>query len=228
MFGTILTALTSFVATNIDDIFVLMLFFSQINDTIKVRHIIIGQYLGISALIAISIIVALGISIILNEYIGLLGLVPIYLGINEYIKYKKERKDIESTEDQENRISKNNNLEKTTENDDNSITKVIKSLINPSVFKVASVTLANGGDNIGIYIPLFTSMNSMDIFITVIIFIILIALWCYIGKSLSEYPFIQRNIEKYKHIIIPIIFIGLGIFIIIKSGTIPLIYKKIF
>lgn len=228
MFGTILTALTSFVATNIDDIFVLMLFFSQINDTIKVRHIIIGQYLGIGALIAISIIVALGISIIPNEYVGLLGLAPIYLGINEYIKYKKERKDIESTEDQENRISKNNNLEKTTENDDNSITKVIKSLINPSVFKVASVTLANGGDNIGIYIPLFTSMNSMDIFITVVIFILLIALWCYIGKSFSEYPFIQRNIEKYKHIIIPIIFIGLGIFIIIKSGTIPLIYKKIF
>ena len=228
MFGTIITALTSFVATNIDDIFVLMLFFSQINDTIKVRHIIIGQYLGIGALITISIIGALGISIIPNEYVGLLGLAPIYLGINEYIKYKKERKDIESTEDQENRISKNNNLEKTTENDDNSITKVIKSLINPSVFKVASVTLANGGDNIGIYIPLFTSMNSMDIFITVVIFILLIALWCYIGKSLSEYPFIQRNIEKYKHIIIPIIFIGLGIFIIIKSGTIPLIYKKIF
>ncbi|MCD2502826.1 cadmium resistance transporter [Clostridium sp. NSJ-145] len=225
MFGTIITALTSFVATNIDDIFVLMLFFSQINNSMKTRHIIIGQYLGISALIAISIIGALGISIIPNEYVGLLGLAPIYLGINEYIKYKKERKGIESTEDQENR---NNNLEKTTENNDNSMTKVIKSLINPSVFKVASMTLANGGDNIGIYIPLFTSMNSMDIFITVVIFILLIALWCYIGKSLSEYPFIQRNIEKYKHIIIPIIFIGLGIFIIIKSGTIPLIYKKIF
>lgn len=219
MFNTVIAAFISFISTNIDDIFVLMLFFSQINSTMKTHHIIIGQYLGIGALIAISIIGALGISIIPHEYVGLLGLVPIYLGINAYVKHKKESKNSQNTAQQEEKNHENNKLEETT---------FIKNFINPSVFKVACVTFANGGDNIGIYIPLFSSMNLIGIFITVVVFLFLIALWCYVGKRLAEYPFIQGNIEKYKHIFIPIIFIGLGIFIIMESNTLTLVYKKIF
>lgn len=225
MGGIIITALISFVCTNVDDIFVLMLFFSQINKSIKMYHIILGQYLGISILLIISIIGTLGISIIPHEYVGLIGLIPIYLGINEYFRYKKESKNNELINQKE---DQDNDLNEIAEKDDNSITTVIKKIINPSVFKVVSLTLANGGDNIGIYIPLFSNMNSIEILITIITFIFLIGLWCYIAKSLSEYNFIKNNIEKYKHIVIPIIFMGLGIFIILESGTIALIYNKIF
>ena len=149
MIGTVIIALISFVSTNFDDIFVLMLFFSQINDSIKVHHIIIGQYLGIGILIAISIIGTLGISVIPHEYVGLLGLAPIYIGINEYFKYRKYSNKDESAE---NKNSEDNDLEEIVEN--NIIAKFIQKFINPSVLKVFSVTLANGGDNIGIYIPL--------------------------------------------------------------------------
>lgn len=225
MSGTIITALISFVCTNVDDIFILMLFFSKINKSIKVYHIILGQYLGICVLLIISIIGALGISIVPPKYVGLLGLFPIYLGVNEYFKYKKESKKNESEKQKE---KQDTDLNKITENYNNSIAIVIKKVINPSVFKVASVTLANGGDNIGIYIPLFSNMNSIEIFITIITFIFLISIWCYIAKTLSEYNFIKKNIEKYKHIVIPIVFIGLGIFIMVESDTIPLIYNKIF
>ena len=93
---------------------------------------------------------------------------------------------------------------------------------------VFSVTFANGGDNIGIYIPLFTSMSLAGILVTVIVFVNLTALWCFIALKLAEHPLIQRNIEKYKHIFAPIIFIGLGIFILMKSGTISFICQKAF
>jgi len=225
LFSTVITAFISFVSTNIDDIFVLMLFFSQVNSIMNTRHIIIGQYLGIGALTAISIVGALGISVIPHEYVGLLGLVPIYLGIKAYTDYKKESKDNKNPENQN---GENNKLEETTDIKENSIITFIKNFINPSVFKVASITFANGGDNIGIYIPLFTSMNLIGIFVTVVMFIFLTALWCFIGKSLAEYPFVQRNIEKYNHIFIPIIFIGLGLFILLENGTITFIYKSIF
>lgn len=202
---TVIKAFVSFVATNIDDIFVLMLFYSQINNIMKRKHIIIGQYLGIITLTIVSIVGALGISIIKDEYIGLLGLIPIYLGIKTYVDYIKESKNTENSSDIEDIVKAK---------ESHTIT-FIRKFINPSILKVFIVTFANGGDNIGIYIPLFASMNSVGVLVTVIIFLILTALWCFIGIKLIQHPFVQKNIEKYKYIFVPIIFIGLGISIII-------------
>jgi cadmium resistance transport/sequestration family protein len=185
----------SFISTNIDDILVLMLFFSGVNNAKKRYHIVIGQYIGIGALTIISVIGALGVSIVPQKYVGLLGLVPIYLGIKAYVDYKKE------------------NIQ-----DENFVNAT-------SIATVCGVTIANGGDNIGIYIPLFGSMRLVDIFVTVIVFAILTALWCFIALKLAEHPFIQENIDKYKHIFVPIVFIGLGIFILMESGTLSLIFK---
>jgi len=220
--STIITALVSFFSTNVDDIFILMLFFSQVNKEMKVKHIVIGQYLGIGALTAISIAGALGISIIPQEYVGLLGLVPIYLGIKEYIEYKKE---IKNNVEEEVQDTEENIKEKVVLNQENKTLVSIKKFISPSILKVAGVTIANGGDNIGIYIPVFSSMKLYSILITVIVFLLLTGVWCFIGFKLAENPFVNKNIERYKHIFVPIIFIALGVFIILESGTLGLFIK---
>ena len=225
LISTVITAFVSFASTNIDDILVLMLFFSQINHVMKRRHIIIGQYLGIGALTTISIIGALGVSVIPQQYVGLLGLVPVYLGTKIYVDHRKESKDNGNTSQQELQNGENSKLEETADSQENRLITFIKGFINPSVVTVFTVTFANGGDNIGIYIPLFTSMSLAGILVTAIIFVLLTALWCFIALKLAEHPFVQRNIKKYKHIFVPIIFIGLGIFILMKSGTISFIFK---
>lgn len=222
MISTIITALVSFFSTNIDDIFILMLFFSQVNKDIKVKHIVIGQYLGIGALTAISIAGALGISIIPQEYVGLLGLVPIYLGIKEYIEYKKE---IKNNVEEEVQDAEENIQEQVVLNQENKTLVSIRKFISPSILKVTGVTIANGGDNIGIYIPVFSSMKLYSILITVIVFLLLTGVWCFIGFKLAEHPFVNKNIEKYKHIFVPIIFVALGVFIILESGTLGLFIK---
>lgn len=222
MISTIITALVSFFSTNIDDIFILMLFFSQVNKDIKVKHIVISQYLGIGALIAISVAGALGISIIPQEYVGLLGLVPIYLGIKEYIEYKKE---IKNNVEEEAQATEENIQEQVVLNQENKTLVSIRKFISPSILKVAGVTIANGGDNIGIYIPLFSSMKLYSILIIVIVFLLLTGVWCFIGFKLAEHPFVNKNIEKYKHIFVPIIFVALGVFIILESGTLGLFIK---
>lgn len=222
MISTIITALVSFFSTNIDDIFILMLFFSQVNKDIKVKHIVIGQYLGIGALTAISIAGALGISIIPQGYVGLLGLVPIYLGIKEYIEYKKE---IKNNVEEEVQDAEENIQEQVVLNQENKTLVSIRKFISPNILKVAGVTIANGGDNIGIYIPLFSSMKLYSILITVIVFLLLTGVWCFIGFKLAEHPFVNKNIEKYKHIFAPIIFVALGVFIILESGTLGLFIK---
>ncbi|GAA0779722.1 CadD family cadmium resistance transporter [Clostridium subterminale] len=228
MISTIITAFISFASTNIDDIFILMLFFSQINNGMEKRHIIIGQYLGIILLITISIIGALGVSLIPSEYVGLLGLVPIYLGVKAYIGHKKDHKNNVDIGQRQIQNSEDLELIKITDIKEEGILSFVMKFINPSAVKVLGLTFANGADNIGIYIPLFSSMSLRDIFITVIVFMFLTALWCFIGMKLAEHSLIQRIIEKYKNIFIPIVFIGLGIFILIESETISFIIKKIF
>jgi len=228
LISTIITAFISFASTNIDDIFILMLFFSQINNGMEKRHIIIGQYLGIILLITISIIGALGVSLIPSEYVGLLGLVPIYLGVKAYIDHKKDHKNNVDIGQRQIQNSEDLELRKITDIKEEGILSFVMKFINPSAVKVLGLTFANGADNIGIYIPLFSSMSLRDIFITVIVFMFLTALWCFIGMKLAEHSLIQRIIEKYKNIFIPIVFIGLGIFILIESETISFIIKKIF
>lgn len=222
MISSIMTALVVFFSTNIDDIFILMLFFSQVNKDMKVKHIVVGQYLGMGVLIAISTIGAFGISIIPKEYVGLLGLVPIYLGIKGYIEYKKE---INNKVEEEVQDTEENIQEQVVLNQENKTLVSIRKFISPSILKVAGVTIANGGDNIGIYIPLFSSMKLYSILVTSIVFLLLTALWCFIGLRLAQHPFLNKNIEKYKHIFVPIIFIALGIFIIIESDTLGLFIK---
>lgn len=213
--GVIISVIFSFISTNIDDIFVLMLLFSQVNQRLKSRHVVIGQYLGIGTLTMISIIGAVGISSFPQKYIGILGVVPIYLGIKNYIDYKKEKSDNKENSfkvhDAENILQSNKWV------------MHYKKFINLNSLKVAGITVANGGDNIGIYIPLLAGMNMIDMLITIFIFIILIALWCFIGYRLAEYPFIHKYIERYKHILIPIVFIALGFSIIIGNGTVNII-----
>jgi cadmium resistance protein CadD (predicted permease) len=90
--STIITAVITFTATNIDDIFVLMMFFSQTNNSFRRRHVIAGQYLGIFALIAISSLGFLGSYFIPKEFIGLLGFVPIVIGIRKFRNNENEIK----------------------------------------------------------------------------------------------------------------------------------------
>lgn len=206
MLGVVLTALVSFISTNIDDIFILMLFFSQVGDKLKKSHIIIGQYLGIITLIVVSILGSIGLNLIPQQYMGLLGIIPIFLGVKEWINYRKSKKDsIDSLNDVE-----INNL--IVEED------MIGDLINPAIINVFLVTISNGADNIGVYIPLFTSMDLFELIITVIIFLVLIGVWCLVGERLANIPTIKKTIESYKNILVPIVFIVIGIYIIVTNG----------
>ena len=74
----VLTGIVSFAATNVDDIFILMLFFSQTSEAFRNWHVVVGQYLGFAALVALSILGSLGVLIVPEEWIGLLGLVPTF------------------------------------------------------------------------------------------------------------------------------------------------------
>jgi cadmium resistance transport/sequestration family protein len=188
----LITSVIAFTSTNLDDIFLLTLFFG--NKQFKERDIVAGQFLGITTLIVISLIGSLLGLLVDQSYIGLLGLIPIFLGAKGIWKlFKSEGNDQTDTVNPEVKKSK--------------------------VLTVAGVTIANGGDNIGIYVPLFATLTWMNKMTMVTIFLGMTFLWCLIAKYFVKHPFIARTVDKYGHIITPFILVLLGIFILYENGT---------
>ena len=88
------------------------------------------------------------------------------------------------------------------------------------VFSMTVITLGNGADNVGVYIPLFTGYSGGERIGAVVIFAVMTVLWVWLANSLAEFPKIKTIIERYKDIAIPVVFIALGVFIILDSGLI--------
>ena len=165
-----------------------MLFFSQTDAENRVRHVVVGQYLGFAALVALSVLGSLGGLVVPEEWIGLMGMVPIFLGIRGLVRLRDESEENKPTE-------------------------------RSGIYSVATVTFANGGDNIGIYVPLLASVGFARMGIIVFVFLALVAVWCYVGYRMGGHPTVADEIDRYVHIIVPFVLIGLGFYILGASGA---------
>jgi cadmium resistance transport/sequestration family protein len=206
--GAIIAGVTSFAATNIDDIVVLMIFFVQVNSTFRNRHIIVGQYLGFSTIILASLPGFLGGLIVPKAWIGLLGLVPIFIGISRLVNRQSDDKEVQTVSEELNSSTGNT-----------SVFSILTSIFSPQTYKVAAVTFANGGDNIGIYVPLFASSDLVSLGVILGIFLVMVGVWCYIAYQLTLHPLVARFLTRYGHAIVPFVLIGLGVYILVDSGT---------
>lgn len=196
----IISSMLVFISTSIDYLVVLTILFSTMN-TGKQRSIYIGQYIGTGLLVGFSLIAAYFLNFIPQDWvIGLLGLLPLILGIRAiFIDEDVDEKDLE--EKMSHRQSE--------------------------VASVVALTIALGGDNLGIYIPYFTGMSLQEVMVVILVFIIGIFSLCYLSKRLASVPMIGEVVERYEKVIVPVVFIGLGIFILLENGTIQHLWSLI-
>ena len=82
------------------------------------------------------------------------------------------------------------------------------------------LTIASGGDNLGIYIPYFASLDWSQTLVALLVFAIGIIIFCELSRVLSSMPLISETIEKYERIVVPLVFITLGLYIMYENGTI--------
>ena len=175
-------ALTTFAITNIDDLLILSIYFAIPN--IRVKEVVTGQYLGITALILISLTgIVLG-GILDSKYISLLGSIPIFLGIKSLYELYKG-----NGQNEESEIKTNSSL---------------------SFMNVAIITFANGGDNIGVYTPLFANIKAKTITLYLSIFTLMVGVWCFLGYYLVKHKTVKNIFERYGRIILPFFLIILG------------------
>lgn len=200
--SSFLSAIGTFIVTNIDDIFVLMIFFSQIE---KARHtqVVVGQYLGFGLLVLLSLLGAFGFTFLPSEWAGFLGVIPIYLGIRMFFNKEEENEAEEAME-------KLGGVQSQVCNNRYFV---------PLVGKVAAITFANGGDNLGIYIPYFIIQSQSSLLVITIVFLIMVAVWCFLAYRLARFPVILKLLQKYGSVIVPVVFILLGISIMLHGDS---------
>ncbi|ACZ87515.1 cadmium resistance transporter [Streptosporangium roseum] len=192
--GIIGQAVGLFAITNIDDIMILALFFAQgAGHKGTTRNIAIGQYLGFAAILGAAVAAAFGATFLPESAIPYLGLLPLALGIKAAVQAWKHRNDPE--EDREKRAG------------------------SPKFLEVAAVTFANGGDNIGVYVPVFATAGLGGMSVYVIVFLILLAVWIAAGRFFATRPVIAKALSRWGHILLPIVLIGIGALILIEGGA---------
>lgn len=195
---TIISAIGVYISTSIDYLIILIILFAQLSQNKQKWHIYAGQYLGTGLLVGASLVAAYVVNFVPEEWmVGLLGLIPIYLGIRFAIVG-------EDAEEEEEEI----------------IERLEQSKANQLFWTVTLLTIASCGDNLGIYIPYFASLDWSQTLVALLVFVIGIIIFCEISRVLSSIPLIFETIEKYERIIVPLVFILLGLYIMYENGTI--------
>jgi cadmium resistance transport/sequestration family protein len=209
----IIAGISAFVATNIDDILLLVLFFSQTDAIFRRRHVVVGQYLGFSLLILASLPGFFGGLIIPKPWIGLLGLMPIIVGVTQLIQPAQNPSEIQTIAAINPQTLRFPFL------------SFLASLLTPQTYRVAAITVANGGDNIGIYVPLFASSTGMQLVVILFTFFLLIGIWCILAGWLSGHRAVAPRLQKFAHSFVPFVLIGLGLFILIENQSYHLFWN---
>jgi cadmium resistance protein CadD (predicted permease) len=194
-------AVVLFAATNIDDIFVLVGFFAD--SKLRTREIVLGQYAGIGALFCLSLAASLLSLQIPRAYVGLLGLIPIAIGGKRLFDLLLKRDRTE--EELEHRSGAGRGARAIT---------------------VAMVTIANGGDNIVIYVPSFAYRTGYELALVALVFAVMIALWCSAAYAMVHHPRLGSPLRRYGQWLTPIALIGLGMMILYQAGTFAIVYRR--
>nr|WP_221382531.1 cadmium resistance transporter [Actinoplanes polyasparticus] len=178
-----------FAVTNVDDIVILALFFAQgAGRRGTARNITGGQYLGFAGILVAAVAAAAGASFLPERVTPFLGLLPLALGIKAAVQAWRQRGDSEEEGERQQRV--------------------------PGLFEVAAVTFANGGDNIGVYVPVFATAGAGGTAVFVSVFLVLVAVWVAAGRFFATRPVIARTLSRWGHVVLPVVLIGLGIVIL--------------
>ncbi|WP_102028678.1 CadD family cadmium resistance transporter [Salirhabdus sp. Marseille-P4669] len=193
MFFSMITAIVTFLATSIDELFVLTILFTQAKDKYSINQIYIGQILGMLILLVLTTFTVFGIQVISMKWIGLLGFIPIFIGLRMWIVGEDD------------------------DDEDEVIEKAYR--YNSLLLSVAFIAIAGGAEELAIYIPYFSTLTSFEYIVVFLLFLIFVPIWCTICRKLSRIKAMEDTLEKYERVLAPIVFIGLGIYVLMENHT---------
>ncbi|WP_297622638.1 CadD family cadmium resistance transporter [uncultured Streptococcus sp.] len=200
MIQNIVTSIILYSGTALDLLIILMLFFAKRKSRKDIINIYLGQFLGSVSLIFLSLLFAFVLNYIPSkEILGLLGLIPIFLGLKVLLLGDSDGEAIAK----------------------DGLRKDNKNLI----FLVAMITFAScGADNIGVFVPYFTTLNLANLIVTLLTFLVMIYLLVFSAQKLAQVPSVGETLEKYSRWFIAVVYLGLGMYILIENNSFDMLW----
>ena len=203
MIQNVVTSIILYSGTAVDLLIILMLFFAKRKSRKDIINIYLGQFLGSGSLILLSLLFAFVLNYIPSkEILGLLGLIPIFLGLKVLLLGDSDGEAIAK----EGLRKDNKNL----------------------IFLVAMITFAScGADNIGVFVPYFTTLNLADLIVALLTFLVMIYLLVFSAQKLAQVPSVGETLEKYSRWFIAVVYLGLGIYILIENNSFDMLWTML-
>jgi len=203
MIQNVVTSIILYSGTAVDLLIILMLFFAKRKSRKDIINIYLGQFLGSVSLIFLSLLFAFVLNYIPSkEILGLLGLIPIFLGLKVLLLGDSDGEAIAK----------------------DGLRKDNKNLI----FLVAMITFAScGADNIGVFVPYFTTLNLANLIVTLLTFLVMIYLLVFSAQKLAQVPSVGETLEKYSRWFIAVVYLGLGIYILIENNSFDMLWTML-
>ena len=203
MVQNVVTSIILYSGTAVDLLIILMLFFAKRKSRKDIINIYLGQFLGSVSLILLSLLFAFVLNYIPSKAIlGLLGLIPIFLGLKVLLLGDSDGEAIAK----------------------DGLRKDNKNLI----FLVAMITFAScGADNIGVFVPYFTTLNLANLIVTLLTFLVMIYLLVFSAQKLAQVPSVGETLEKYSRWFIAVVYLGLGMYILIENNIFDMLWTML-
>ena len=200
MIQNVVTSIILYSGTAVDLLIILMLFFAKRKSRKDIINIYLGQFLGSVSLIFLSLLFAFVLNYIPSkEILGLLGLIPIFLGLKVLLLGDSDGEAIAK----------------------DGLRKDDKNLI----FLVAMITFAScGADNIGVFVPYFTTLNLANLIVALLTFLVMIYLLVFSAQKLAQVSSVGETLEKYSRWFIAVVYLGLGIYILIENNVFDMLW----
>lgn len=200
MIQNVVTSIILYSGTAVDLLIILMLFFAKRKSRKDIINIYLGQFLGSVSLILLSLLFAFVLNYIPSkEILGLLGLIPIFLGLKVLLLGDSDGEAIAK----------------------DGLRKDDKNLI----FLVAMITFAScGADNIGVFVPYFITLNLANLIVALLTFLVMIYLLVFSAQKLAQVPSVGETLEKYSRWFIAVVYLGLGMYILIENNSFDMLW----
>jgi cadmium resistance protein CadD (predicted permease) len=210
-----MTAGGAFAATNVDDIVILSLFCARLPHWRQALPLLLGKTLGFSVLVLISLVGLLGPQLLAPPWLGLLGLVPISLGLwrwrQRHASPAPGQDEVAPPQPGGQQVSLQGGQHHSLQGGQQD------SQAWAGLLTMAGLTLANGADNVGVYLPLFAQSGGLELAVTLLTFAVGLALLGLLAWVCSRTPGLASLLGRLGEPLVPLVLILLGTAILLDG-----------